>query len=308
MTASGAATRWRSPTGSPKERYFDPDFFALEAEQLWPRVWQMACRLEEIPEPGDFVEYEILDQSVVVVRTDDGEVRAFQNACRHRGVQVVEGRGTCDERVHLPVPRLVLRPRRHEHLRVRSGAPSPSTTCSPATSTSCRCAARRGAAAPGSTSTTTPRRCAQCIEPAATILDAWKVESLRAEWWYAVPPPGELEARRGGVPWSSTTCSRRTRSSASPARYPPRDGSAFDPRAFVDAELQYLRTMSEGMAGMVHANDVRIAEGLRDIELPAEPALAMATWHRTLNDAVAAWHRDARLTTSPTSTSSRRAG
>ena len=68
----------------PKERYFDPDFYAMEAELLWPRVWQMACRLEEIPEPHDFVEYEFLDQSVVVLRTDDMGVVAFQNACRHR--------------------------------------------------------------------------------------------------------------------------------------------------------------------------------------------------------------------------------
>ena len=37
------------PDRIPKERYYDPDFYALEAEQLWPRVWQMACRLEEIP-------------------------------------------------------------------------------------------------------------------------------------------------------------------------------------------------------------------------------------------------------------------
>ena len=79
----------------PKERYFDPDFFALEAEQLWPRVWQMACRLEQIPEPGDYVEYEILDQSVIVVRGADGEVRALQNACRHRGVRLVQGPGSC---------------------------------------------------------------------------------------------------------------------------------------------------------------------------------------------------------------------
>ena len=43
------------PDRAPKERYYDPDFYELEAEQLWPRVWQMACRLEEIPEPGDFV-------------------------------------------------------------------------------------------------------------------------------------------------------------------------------------------------------------------------------------------------------------
>src|SRR6476646_10260841 len=82
------------PDRVPKERYFDADFYAMEAELLWPRVWQMACRLEEIPRPGDFVEYEILDQSVVVVRTDDTTVHAFQNACRHRGVKVVVGRGT----------------------------------------------------------------------------------------------------------------------------------------------------------------------------------------------------------------------
>ena len=39
----------------PKERYFDADFYALEGERLWSRVWQMACRLEEIPDPRDFV-------------------------------------------------------------------------------------------------------------------------------------------------------------------------------------------------------------------------------------------------------------
>ena len=44
---------------------------------------------------------------------------------------------------------------------------------------------------------------------------------------------------------------------------------------------------------MVHANDLRIAEGLRGVELPAEPELAMSTWSRTLNDAVVAWHRAA---------------
>jgi len=68
-----------------------------------------------------------------------------------------------------------------------------------------------------------------------------------------------------------------------------RDTAPFDPQAFVDAELQYLRTMSEGMAGMVHANDLRVAEGLRDVELPADPEKAMSTWYRTLNDAVVKW-------------------
>ena len=84
------------PDRAPKERYFDEDFFRMEVKLLWSRVWQMACRLEEIPEPNDFAEYEILDQSIVVVRTEDHGVRAFQNACRHRGVKVAEGRGSCE--------------------------------------------------------------------------------------------------------------------------------------------------------------------------------------------------------------------
>src|SRR5262249_14073346 len=85
-----------TPDRIPKQRYYDADFFAMEAEALWRRVWQMACRLEEIPAPHDFVEYEILDQSVIVVRTEDLGVLAFQNSCRHRGVRIAEGAGNCE--------------------------------------------------------------------------------------------------------------------------------------------------------------------------------------------------------------------
>src|SRR3546814_17715204 len=85
----------QQPDRAPKERYYDPDFFQLEAEQLWPRIWQMACRPEEIPEPGDFVGYAILDPAILVQRGDDLTVRAFQNesgraAVREGGVQEVE--------------------------------------------------------------------------------------------------------------------------------------------------------------------------------------------------------------------------
>src|SRR5262249_28370635 len=78
----------------PARRYYDPEFYEMECELLWPRVWQMACRLDEIPNPGDFVEYENLGQSVVVVRVSAEEVKAYHNACRHRGVKLVEDRGT----------------------------------------------------------------------------------------------------------------------------------------------------------------------------------------------------------------------
>ena len=81
------------PLRVPRERYFDRDFYELEKQRLWPRVWQMACRLEEIPQPGDFVEYEICDQSVFVVRQPDRSVKAFFNACRHRATELCKGSG-----------------------------------------------------------------------------------------------------------------------------------------------------------------------------------------------------------------------
>ena len=62
----------QNPQLIPAQRYYDESFFELEREQLWPRVWQMACRLEMIPNIGDLVEYSNLGKSVIVVRTEDG--------------------------------------------------------------------------------------------------------------------------------------------------------------------------------------------------------------------------------------------
>lgn len=78
----------------PRERYYDKTFFELENEKLWPHVWQMACRLEEIPRVGDYTEYWVAKYSVLVVRTGPGEIKAYQNQCRHRGTQLAEGCGT----------------------------------------------------------------------------------------------------------------------------------------------------------------------------------------------------------------------
>jgi phenylpropionate dioxygenase-like ring-hydroxylating dioxygenase large terminal subunit len=80
----------------PKGRYTSPEFAALERDKLWPHVWQMACRLEEIPRPGDYVVYEIVDQSIIVVRVDERTVKAYHNACRHRATQLATGCGHFD--------------------------------------------------------------------------------------------------------------------------------------------------------------------------------------------------------------------
>jgi hypothetical protein len=77
-------------TRVPAWYYTSPEFHALEVEKLWSRVWQLACLEEEIPNVGDYHVYEIADMSFLIVRTADG-IKAFRNACLHRGRRLVEG-------------------------------------------------------------------------------------------------------------------------------------------------------------------------------------------------------------------------
>jgi phenylpropionate dioxygenase-like ring-hydroxylating dioxygenase large terminal subunit len=73
----------------PKEHYVSSEINHLANTRLWQRVWQVACREEEIPDPGNFVRYNVVDQSVVVLRGNDGKIRAFHNACQHRGNELI---------------------------------------------------------------------------------------------------------------------------------------------------------------------------------------------------------------------------
>lgn len=77
----------------PKARYLSDDFLALELERMWARVWQIACREEELPEPGDYVVYDIGAQSAVVTRDENGAIHAFHNVCLHRGTRLASGAG-----------------------------------------------------------------------------------------------------------------------------------------------------------------------------------------------------------------------
>jgi len=81
------------PMAIAPNRYFAPEFHAREVEHVWGRVWQMACREEQLPEVGDSLVYEIADWSLIVVRTTVDEIRAFHNSCLHRGTQLRTGAG-----------------------------------------------------------------------------------------------------------------------------------------------------------------------------------------------------------------------
>ena len=78
-------------------RYASREFHELEVEKVWKKVWQMACREEDIPEVGDTIVYEIVGISILMVRSAPGTIKAFYNACLHRGRQLREFDGFAAE-------------------------------------------------------------------------------------------------------------------------------------------------------------------------------------------------------------------
>ncbi|OBI63037.1 (2Fe-2S)-binding protein [Mycolicibacterium fortuitum] len=69
----------------PTSRYIAPEFVAQERDSIWTKVWQVVGRVDELTNAGDWKQYQIFDQSYLVVRGKEGAIRGFVNACRHRG-------------------------------------------------------------------------------------------------------------------------------------------------------------------------------------------------------------------------------
>ena len=75
------------------DRYTSREFAEREREKIWMRVWQVAGRVDELPDAGDWKEHRIHDQSFMIVRGSDGGLRGFVNVCRHRGNVMSSGKG-----------------------------------------------------------------------------------------------------------------------------------------------------------------------------------------------------------------------
>ncbi len=78
-----------STTGRPDpSRYYDSEFAAREWDRMWTRIWTLAGPLSDVSDPGDYFLYELGRESIIVVRTGSGGVKAFYNVCPHRGNQI----------------------------------------------------------------------------------------------------------------------------------------------------------------------------------------------------------------------------
>lgn len=86
----------------PAWTYSDPDFHAAEQARIFRPSWQIACHASDIPDSGDWHSIEYGGESIIVIRGDDGHVRAFTNVCRHRGSRLVDGASGCAKKLVCP--------------------------------------------------------------------------------------------------------------------------------------------------------------------------------------------------------------
>lgn len=88
-TVSDAADL-EAPVTIPTDAYISPDYARAERDRLWRKSWLQAGRIEDIPGEGDFITFDIHDDSIIILRENADTVRAFHNVCVHRGRKLVD--------------------------------------------------------------------------------------------------------------------------------------------------------------------------------------------------------------------------
>ena len=82
--------------------YLDQQVFELEKEKIFYRSWQYVAHELMLPDPGDYITLKICDENLFVIRSADGELRAFYNVCRHRAHELLQGSGNVRKLIVCP--------------------------------------------------------------------------------------------------------------------------------------------------------------------------------------------------------------
>ena len=294
------------PERIPVQRYFDEEFYQAELDHLWPHVWQNACRLEQIPELGDWIEYNNVGKSVIVVRTTSG-VKAYHNACRHRGVPLTGNRefasGNCAKagfvcpfhgwRWNMDGENTLVY---GKHLFSERQLEGDDINLVP-----CRSEVWGGMVWINHDDDAPSVK--EMIGPYAANFEAHNIDHLRAEWCYGTVLPANwkvaMEAFMEGLHVMQTHPQLQQ---AAPLLYDgmyvkPREGmlqladEALTLRENVDIQVRSMELLNEGMAGMIHAKEVDIARSLSDVDnlgipLPEDKNQALYMWLGIVQDQI----------------------
>jgi len=88
--------------GLPAWTYRSAELLDLEYQEIILKSWQIACHISDLPNPRSYFTLELMRDSLLIVRDDEGELRAFKNVCRHRASRLLDGQGDCPRRLICP--------------------------------------------------------------------------------------------------------------------------------------------------------------------------------------------------------------
>ncbi|MEA2331828.1 MAG: hypothetical protein QOH58_1966 [Thermoleophilaceae bacterium] len=88
-----------TPAALPARLYRDPEVAELEQRRIFERTWQLAAHVSSLPGPGRYFTASAGNQPVLLLRDQDGTLRAFRNVCRHRGSRLLAGSGDCGKAI-----------------------------------------------------------------------------------------------------------------------------------------------------------------------------------------------------------------
>ena len=87
----------------PFSAYTDAEILQAETQQIFAKEWVFVCMDGELPGAGDYFALTLANEPVLIIRGDDGELRALSNICRHRGTLLLdEGFGSIDKYITCP--------------------------------------------------------------------------------------------------------------------------------------------------------------------------------------------------------------
>ncbi len=82
--------------------YFDDGFLGNEKEHLFDKTWQFVGHESALSNPGDYFTVDFMGEQLIVIRTDENELKALHNVCSHRGAKILDGKGHCGNNIRCP--------------------------------------------------------------------------------------------------------------------------------------------------------------------------------------------------------------
>jgi nitrite reductase/ring-hydroxylating ferredoxin subunit len=260
----------------------------------------MACRLEQIPEAGDWIEYRNLGKSVIVVNTGEGGIKAFHNDCRHRGVPIAGGKGNdhgnCKASGFV-CPFHGWRFNMHgENTFVYGRQLFSEHQLAPADLNLVPCRVETWGGCAFVNFDDDAAGLIETFGPITRTIDAHNVAKLRAEWWYATVLPANWKtAMEAFMEGYHVTKTHPQLHNCLPAMYDglylmkggssspgdtlsTMDMTGVTTRDAIAAQIRHMELISDGMSGQLHAKELEIARSLADVELPEDPAQAVPVW------------------------------